>query len=230
MTEPPRAVLERFLARLESGPGFAVAKQPDLWANLGRGGDWDLVVGDLEPARSLLVEEVGAPLRMVRRSYVVATFYSWGEIDFLPRIEWKGVELVSASRVLQRAARDPGHGWPVACTAHQAVAGWIYPMLAYGSFNPRYAQLVASAVAEDGIELERVLTDIFGSHADAAIAAARDRAPQTLAPHLANLRRAARVQALSSSPFRTLRAMSMFAFTEVALRLPVSPNVRAGAA
>jgi len=230
LTQPPREALERFLARLESGPGFAVAKQPDLWANLRRGGDWDLVVRDVGSARRLLVDEVGVPLRTVRRSYVVANFFSWGEIDLLPRIEWKGVELVGAPRVLTRAGRVPDHRWPVACLAHQAVAAWIYPLLAYGSFNARYAELVARASADDGGELEEVLRRVFGRHAESVLTAAHTAAPGSLASLAPRLRRAARLGAFNRSPVRTFGGMSRFAVREAALRLPVTPHVRAGAA
>lgn len=218
MTQPPRAALERFLSRLESRTGFAVAKQPDLWANLKRGGDWDLIVGDVAAARQLMVDELGAPLRTVRRSYVVATLYDWGKIDLLPRIEWQGVELLAAGRVLSRAVRTSDHGWPVACLAHQAVAAWIYPMLAHASFNARYAQLVTRAWTEDDVELAEVLTDVFGRHVEPVLAAAREGDPGSLAAMVPNLRRAARLGAISTKPAMTFRGMSRFAAREVALR------------
>src|SRR4051794_39547296 len=92
----PREQLRGFLQDLRA-TGYAVAKAPELWSNLERGGDWDLVVVDVEAAVRLLEGRVGAPESVIRRSYVTTAVYAWGHIDFLPGLVWRGVQLASAS-------------------------------------------------------------------------------------------------------------------------------------
>ena len=161
MTAPPYERLSRFLELLDERCDYAVVKNPDLWGNLKRGGDWDLLVSDLSTAQASLVEAVGHPRRVARRSYVVSYFFDWGEIDLLPRLEWRGVRLIATHRFLDRAARDP-NGWRVACPAHQAIMGWIYPLLSSRSFNEKYVPVVRNAVAVDGVELESRLVSLLG--------------------------------------------------------------------
>jgi hypothetical protein len=215
---PPRAALECFLERLDAEVGFAVAKQPDLWANLRRGGDWDLVVADVNRAREVLVTTVGAPVRTVRRSYVVAEYFDWGEIDLLPRLEWKGVELASA-RAVVAGAQQSSEGWPIARSAHQAVAAWVYPLLAYGAVTDRNAEVARRAAAEDGVELEQILTRLFGpARAAVLVRAARAGDHAAVRPLIPALRFAARRRAIVGRPLPTLRAMGAFCRAELALR------------
>jgi len=217
VTEAPRAELEAFLVALDADVSYAVAKQPDLWKNLRQGGDWDLVVPDVTVAQRILVAHLGPPARTVRRSYVVANYFEWGEIDLLPGIEWKGIELVSAGCVVERASRT-SDGHRVACLAHQVVAAWIYPMLAHGSFHPRYTEVVGRALLEDGAELERILARVFGGESARVLRAAHAGRPADIAPFIPSLRRAVRRRALVRTPRMTSRAIGSFVLAEARIR------------
>ena len=150
----PTSSLERFLQEL--GDDYAVAKNPDIWGSLERGGDWDLIVSQPERAAVLLRRCVGAPERVVRRSYVTAFYFDWGEIDLLPAIDWRGIRLISASSVLARA-RVSETGIRIASSLDQAIAGWFIPIVSHGSAKERYLAPVAATLNEAQDELGSLL-------------------------------------------------------------------------
>jgi hypothetical protein len=156
----PRRELTTFLREL-ADVGFAVAKAPDLWGNLARGGDWDLVVSDVDAALRLLVREVGAPRRVERRSYVTSAYYPWGRIDLLPELAWRGVQLVSADDMVGSAGLMDD-GIALAARPHQIIAACVYPLLAHGSYRERYRPLVAELTPADQTVLRHRMDDVFG--------------------------------------------------------------------
>ncbi|WP_458199676.1 hypothetical protein [Blastococcus deserti] len=156
----PKDALARWLEDMRS-LGYAVAKAPDLWANLERGGDWDIVVTDPGLSERLLHEHVGEPVSVTRRSYVTSYVYSWGHLDLLPGIQWRAVELADAGAVVA-AARPDGDGHMVASPVHQALAACVYPRLAHDSFKERYAPLLRPNDTRDVAQLNSALQRIFG--------------------------------------------------------------------
>lgn len=142
-----------------------VVKNPDIWASYRRGSDWDLAVRSLPDAYRLVVGVLGSPTSLLRRSYVWAIDYGWMQLDLLPRLEWRGVPLVPASRLF--AGRVPPlHGdmpeLPVARPAHQAMAACVYPAMAHGSIKERYASVWEEAWSRDGDELAGLGRHVFG--------------------------------------------------------------------
>src|SRR4051812_31959780 len=95
---PPVDALQAFLRQART-VGIAVAKNPDIWSAFARGGDWDLVTLNRRAATRILVDCVGPPDRRVRRSYVWSHYYEWGQIDLLPRLEWRGLLLLDAEPI-----------------------------------------------------------------------------------------------------------------------------------
>lgn len=226
MTPLPYERLSRFLEMLDDRCRYVVVKNPDLWGNLQRGGDWDLLVSDMSKARAALLEALGPPRRVAHRSYVIAHFYDWGEIDLLPRVEWKGVELIDWKRLLSRASRNP-RGWRIARPAHQALVGWVGPLLSSGSFSEKYRAVVRNAVVSDGAELEVVLRELFGEELSEALwnRALEDRIGQSVA-QLHELRQAARRRSFRRRPARTSHRIGQFVYRETKLRLhPALPFV-----
>jgi hypothetical protein len=205
------------LADLEAVGGYVVLKNADLGASLRRGGDCDVAVPNVNVAARALIRSFGSPRHVVRRSYVTALYFVWGEVDLLPGLTWRGVEVVPFEGNRGRL--------PAASLAHQATAAWILPLLYTGRFNPRYQPLLEDAMASDRDELDRILRDVFG------IAACRRLGrmlchgevldTQGVAPEL---RRIAWVRALVRSPHRTMVAGFRHVRCESALRLqpPVS--------
>jgi hypothetical protein len=219
MTDIPKERLSHFLGLLESRCDYAVVKNPDLWENLRRGGDWDLVVSDPRGAQRALVEALGHPRRVARRSYVVCYFFDWGEIDLLPSIEWHGLQLIDKERFFARAVHNTG-GWRTASPAHEAITGWIGPLLASGAFSEKYEDVVREAVAMDSTELELVLKRLFGRKLGSAVwsLARHDRVSESRALTDA-MRKAVRYRAFTRRPVRTCSGVLRFLYYEVKLRL-----------
>lgn len=223
MTVPSDALC-KFLYSLED-VGWAVIKNPDLWGSLARGGDWDLVVGDRTSAERLLSACLGPPLRILRRSYVTAAFYEWGEIDLLPGVAWRGVELVASKTVIEQATRTSSN-IAVARLTHQAIAAWIYPILAYRHFDyDRYGSLVAEALRNESREINCVLRGLFGVALANTLRSEAERGSSDYQSELISLlRRTLYRRALWRDPVATAVRTMHFVATETALRLPKARN------
>ena len=95
----PEAVLTRCLREL---PHYVILRnEEDLFENLQRGGDIDLLVADLELAERILIRHLGAPIRIIRSSYVSGYSYDWGHVDLLPTVEWRGACYLPTEAVLE---------------------------------------------------------------------------------------------------------------------------------
>lgn len=224
---PPYDDLSRFLELLGTRCQYAIVKNPDLWYNLQHGGDWDLLVSDLQEAQAVLLDALGPPRRVAERSYVVAHYYDWGEIDFLPHLTWQGIELIPAARFLARSVADRG-GWPVACSAHQSIMGWIAPLLATGSFRPKYQSVVNHALSHDLDELVDGLHALFGNALGGRLyEIARAGEIGRSAKWLTTMRAVARRRAYAHHPASTLARALAFAYREGQLRSrPCLPFLR----
>jgi hypothetical protein len=211
--ELPRRALQLFLDELALC-GYAAAKAPELWRNLERGGDWDLVVLDVADAYQLLVSLLGPAQSVDRRSYVWCCYYEWGEIDLLPGLEWRGLPLVEGVDILA-GRRRTAEGIYEARPAHQAVAAVIQPLLAAGTYKARYKLLWRTAAQEDCAELKLCLTRIFGSRlaSDLATASLPDSAR-------ARALRWAAVRQAMRAPLHLALGVARFGAAEVRLRFP----------
>jgi hypothetical protein len=225
---PPVPRLKALLGKFQSGQPCVVVKNVDLWDNLRRGSDWDLYVTNLPEALQALMLTLGPPRIITRRSYVVGCFYDWGEIDLLPRLDWRGVELLPPARLLARAVHDP-RGWSKACVAHQAFLSWIWPLLSSGEFAPKYMKLIACAAGFEGQELRFLLLRLFGRSlgeslfslaVDDELAQSKDLVPA--------MRLHARRHALAAQPLVTLTRAASFVHHETILRcFPPIPTILA---
>jgi len=219
MTLSPELVhsLSDLLVRL-GRIGYVVAKNPSLWANLERGGDWDLVVTDLSAAGRSVTASLGTPLRVECHTYVHAYFYGWGEIDLLAGVHWRGVELLSASDMI-RDASVGSDGVMNPSIAHEAVAAWIAPLLSSATFKPTYAGTLQRAASTDAAKFVIVLRRIFGKRLSISLLrmAARGSPEDSLAM-TRTLRRVVVVRALLTQPLKTTRNASHFGLREINMR------------
>jgi hypothetical protein len=230
MTLPAKGTLLRLLRQLDAeGGGCVLLKNVGLWASFDRGGDWDLAVGDLALAARVLVSECGPPRLLMRRSYVTAFFYDWGEIDLVSHFGWRGAELLDIGE-LRGGANRTTEKVAVARPAHQAIAGWVLPLLYAGSFRTRYQDVVTHALESDGAELERVLTRAFGIEISGRLVhlAAVSRLDDSVQLSRA-MRRACQRRSLRRHPLGTLSGAVRHLQRELALGLaPQLPAVNVG--
>ena len=155
----PQAALSRCL--LELPDCVVLRNEEDLFGNLQRGGDIDLLVGDLELAERTLIRHLGCPIRITRRSYVREYSYDWGNVDLLPSIEWRGARYLRTEAVLD-GRRVSARGRPVPRIAHEALISWLTSLLWGGFFKERYAPVIRQAVEVDGVAFRQALMEAAG--------------------------------------------------------------------
>ena len=213
----PQAALTRCLREL---PNCLVLRSgEELFRNLQRGGDVDLLVEDLGFAERTLIHHLGPPVRVTRRSYVTGYFYDWGNIDLLPSIEWRGARYLPVRAVID-GGRITETGWRVPSLAHEAVISWLSSLLFGGFFKERFTPVIRQAVQVDGVALRTALMEVAGTRWGTRLwQAAADGHPESSARWAQSLRRAIWWRAFLKSPLRTLNGYLAFAVAELKLRL-----------
>ena len=216
-----QAALTRCFAEL---PDYVVLRNgEDLFANLRRGGDVDLLVDDLELAERILLRHFGPPVRIVRSAGVTGYSYDWGHVDLLSTIEWQGARYLRTEAVL-RSRRLSAQGRPVPRIAHEALISWLTSLLWGGFFKERYASVIREAVEADGVAFRQALMEVAGKKWGVRLwTAAADGHPETSAAWARSLRLAVWWRACFRSPVRTIRRY--FAFVVGELRLRCAPPV-----
>jgi hypothetical protein len=212
----PRAVLEQCFREL---PNYVVLRNhEDVFANLERGGDVDLLVENLELAERALIQRLGRPVRILRSSYVTGYSYDWGHIDLLPSIEWRGASFLPTSAVLE-GRQLSARGRPVPRIAHEALISWLTNLLFGGAFKAPYAVQIRSAVEIDGHAFRQALVGAAGSTWGVRLweAAVAGRA-ETSAQWSRSLRRAVWWRACVRSPMRTVERYVAYVVAELRLR------------
>jgi len=193
-------------------------RNDDIEANLRRGGDVDVLVPDSVTAERMLIELLGIPRVIIRHSYVVGYCYDWGQIDLLPRLEWRGAEYLPTDAVLQHARRTPG-GVSKPRLAHEALICWFSSLLSGGFFNARYEELIVRAAREDAAAFRAACDHAVGDCWSANLWAAAERGhPARSADSVAELRRAVWWRAFRRHPLATVRRYASFWKYEIELR------------
>jgi hypothetical protein len=212
----PEIALTRWLHEL---PNYVVLRnEEDLFGNLERGGDIDLLVGDLQLAERMLIRHLGPPVRILRSSYVTGYSYDWGHVDLLPTLEWRGAGYLRAESVLENRQCSPS-GRPVPRIAHEAVISWLTTLLFGGVFKERYTGAIQKAVETDGDVFRWTLIDVAGKTIGKRLwQAAVDGRPHISAEWTRALRLSVWSRACFRSPLRTIRRCFAYVIAEVRLR------------
>ena len=215
-TSIPRAALTRYLREL---PNYVVLRnEEDLFGNVERGGDIDLLVGDAELAERLLIHHLGPPIRINRYSFARGYFSDWGHIDLVQTIEWQGACYLRTEAILE-SRRLSARGRPVPRIAHEAAICWLTSPLWGGFFKKRYAPVIRQAVEADGAALEQALIEIAGDTWGRRLwRAAVDGCPETSGTWIQALRRAVWWRACFRSPIRTIQRYLAFVVSELGRR------------
>jgi len=219
--QPRQALLARWLNEL---PDYVILRnEKDLFENLTRGGDLDLLVGDPGLAERTLIHRVGPPLRITRRSSVTGYSYEWGHIDLLSRLEWRGACYLQTHTVLNARQRSAS-GRPVPALAHEALISWLTSLLWGGFFKERYDSLICDAARVDHSRMCDALIEAFGKRWGGQMCrTATEGHPEVSAPWARSLRFALWRRTIARSPGRTIRGFLAFVVSE--LRLRVRPPV-----
>lgn len=214
--QPRQALLVRWLNEL---PDYVILRnEKDLFESLARGGDVDLLVGDLGLAERTLIHHVGPPLRITRRSSVTGYSYEWGHIDLLSRLEWRGACYLQTQTVL-KTRQLSASGRPVPALAHEALISWLTSLLWGGFFKERYDSLICDAARVDHSQVCGALIEAFGKRWGGQMCrAATEGRPEASAAWARSLRFALWWRACARSPVRTIRNFLAFVTSELRLR------------
>lgn len=221
----PRAALTEVIEALTALDAF-VLRNPHLFDNLDRGGDWDILVGDLGSAERVLVRYLGPPDGLVRRSYVSSYFYSWGYIDLFENWQWRGVPLLRNAH-LRRAVRPGPSGMPRLDPATESVVLWFSKLLWNGAGDPRYAAAILQASRDDPRAFHDACRLLVGrSTADQLLDVARRGELAAADDLVGSIRRQVTRRAATRQPMRTALGRLQFVIAEARLRRrPPVPTV-----
>jgi hypothetical protein len=211
---------------------FVILRNEENWIeHLQRGGDLDVLVGNLEFAEAMLIRHLGVPLRVLRSSYVTGYSYDWGHVDLLPRLEWRGASFLQTDAVFG-GRRLSKRGLPVPRPAHEAVTSWLTSLLFGGFFKERYAATIRDAIERDADALREALTEAAGPRwGERLWRAALEGTPSDSAAWTRSVRRAVWTRAWFRSPLRTTIGWVAYVVAELKLRLrPPTPWVVIGGA
>ena len=212
----PGAALEQYLRELSHC--LVLRNEGDLFGNLQRGGDVDLLVEDLELAERTLIRLLGCPIRVTRRSYVREYFYDWGNVDLLPSIEWRGARYLRTEAVIDDRQTSERKR-PVPRIAHEASISWLTNILFGGFFKERYAADIRKAVEIDGIAFRQTLKEVAGKKWGGRLwHAAVDGHAEISAEWTRSLRLAVWWRAFVRSPVGTIQRYLAFVIGELRLR------------
>lgn len=178
----------------------------------------------MEKARCALWTHCGPAAWVLPRSYVSSHFYSFGHIDLLPRIEWRGAEFLDRAQVF-RKGKSTVTGLQKPCLAHEALISWFTSLLWGGFFKTRYRNIIISAASTDADEFRSVLQFTVGERwGQRLFTAAADGRPEVSEGWVSSLRRAVWWQAFRRHPLRTVWGWLCFYGCEVKLNLfPPTP-------
>jgi hypothetical protein len=150
--------IEGFLHDL---PDYVVLRNHDFRANLGRGGDVDVLVTDMAAARAGMRKSLGRPWWIMRRTYVEGCFYPWGHIDLTPRMEWHGATYIENSTIFAESSLS-SFGFLQPRPAHEALICWFASLIWGGFFKARYAEVIQGAAKTDPEAFRKALIHAVG--------------------------------------------------------------------
>lgn len=220
------ASAEGILGFLRELSGYLILRNHDVLANLERGGDLDLLVQQPASVEKSLITFFGPPTRIAKRSYVWGYSYTWGHVDLLPSLSWRGAIYLSNSSAFSKAQWSASQ-LPRPSLAHEALVSWFSSLLFGGFFPGRYRNVILQAAKEDELAFEEALAAAAGKRwGRRLIQAARDGCPEVSARWVRPLRTAVWTRALIRDPAGTLARFTDFLKAEFRLRIaPPTPWV-----
>lgn len=209
-----------FLRDRSSRVDFAVLRGPAALARLLEGGDVDLLAADPAALEAELVAELGAPLRVHRRSYVTGLYFGLADgganLDIVPCLGWRGVRFLETDQALARARVTDGVR--ELSLMDQAVADLLLSLLWGGFVKQRYSEAIARAAREDAFM--EAATGAFGVALwRAVVEFSRDADWESLTRWRPVLLCTLVMRSLIRWPFRTISALGSFVAREALLRI-----------
>jgi len=208
--------IETFLHGL---PDYVVLRNHDFRANLGRGGDVDVLVTDMAAARTGMTKALGRPWWVMRRTYVEGCFYHWGHIDLTPRMEWHGATYIDNSTIFSESTVS-SFGFLQPRLAHEALICWFASLIWGGFFKNRYGHAICNAAISDGEAFQKALIHAVGDNWGKklfalALAGEPEKSEQWVKP----LRRKLWMEGFKRRPLETLLGWKRQWMREIKMRI-----------
>lgn len=218
---------QRLITFFESLGDWVVLRNGDLLGNLERGGDCDILVGDTSEAEAVLIQVLGRPLYVARRSYVTGYYFSWGYIDVFKDYQWKGIRLFDADFAFSYKTINE-HGFPVLAEPLESCVLLLTSLLWGGFVKERYIGRICSAWKEFRCEFEAHLRFLIGPRASSLLVDLLDSGEIKMAEsHVLRIRFYVFVHHFPRYPLQCVVGYLNFIKKEIILRLtpPIAPLV-----
>jgi thymidylate kinase len=210
-----RTAIRAFFDALGS---YVILRNHDIDQNLNRGGDIDVLVDNINLARTRLCEILGQPLFSLRRTYVESHFYEWGHIDLTPRMEWRGAVYISNTTILNNADHSI-FGFAKPGLADEALICWFASLIWGGFVKERYNSTITQAARDDGKRFLSLLNHAVGSKLGARLfSLALNGDPSQSVSMVRSLRRALWLRGFARQPIGTLGGLISHYVREIYLR------------
>jgi hypothetical protein len=162
--EAPQKNLENLFGRLSQ---WALLRNADVYENFARGGDCDLLTGNLDEASRVLVEELGPPILIAHRSYLRSFFYPWGHLDLTNHYYWRGIQLMDGHSIL--AKKKCSGPYPHVSSVDSSIIKLLGNLLWGGFIKERYTRDILTSYRGDPEYFSSRLNQMLGEEAAGSI-------------------------------------------------------------
>ena len=207
-----------FFEFLDEMKDWCILRNFDVLGNFERGGDCDILALDVGKSYALLIDKLGCPVRVARRSYVMSCYYPWGHVDITNGIYWRGLLLASGDEVERRA--DKSGRWPVVVESDKVAVLLLNSLLWGGFAKERYRDEVFAAFYNDDGAVKARFTEMIGAKAAELVAThVQARAWLELERIVPELRKLVKRECYSRGAAVSFRGELNFLMKEISLRL-----------
>lgn len=201
---------------------WAVLRNSDIVDNLSRGGDCDIICLNPEKSGEKIVEILGNPLRIAKRSYVKSYYYPWGHIDLTDHIYWQGLVLLKGEDVLKNCKIEKGI--PVVNSQCQGVIVLLNSLLWGGFIKKRYTDLMLDEFSQKNSDIFNILSVALGRKAALfLIENVKTENWNEIEKKVKSLRFSIRKHHFGKYPLRSF--VGLFNFIRAELKLRISPSI-----
>ena len=204
----------------------ALLLRPHSLAEEESSGDYDILTpGEISPPEGMRI--MGEkPNTIVSRKYVWQHYYSWGQVDLLPVLEWNGLPYMDAERVIRNAVVD-GEGVRRPCPGDDGCISWLTSLLWGGFYKIAYEEVITNAAREEGAAMKGALTWALGEEwAEKMWSWAEQGRAQESAKHVGQIRKALMISAFKRAPLETLANVARHWSRELVLHIrPPMPMI-----
>ena len=209
---------EELCAVFDNLDEWAFLRNADVFENFERGGDCDLLVKDLEAATKIVLEGLGPPNLVARRSYVRSFYYSWGHLDLTDHYYWRGIRLLPGRTMLDNKIFIGEY--PLVSPVDEAITRLLSSLLWGGFIKERYSPEIMLVYQKEKESFQNRLGEMLGEEASAILCSGLDEGNlEELVDEVSGLRATVRKHYKRQSLIRYWVGWLRFTGAEILLRI-----------